>query len=1794
MENKDIIKVCILDEKCNTAHILLFCNENNDDNYEQFFSKEEWETYNNMTPRPHFHLIPTRIHLDDTVQEIKYKIWSALFSSNKKIIEEFSYEEMYLFHVIETSYQLLPWYKEVTNDERKPLYKHTLLSLLANYCNNKSELEKISILKTSELDNSPPTEELLYENIEEMNWFSETKKMEKIPLGVKFMFPTPPILRDKDSSFCVNPYNLNKHFVASGYLKNRKVKVSRDSELLFSSGMPYLQTITLCLAKNVFAYSADNDISQELVREIYYPKLPQKSFEAFELQDKPEFLNKMRQQCTNQKLLTYQDNINALYNLQHNPQSNITYVDDQHGISDFYFIKHPYEFKAMPVNTVFKQMHATAHIPIIHYSSTSRHDSMYRLYCEGTTESGLQIPSMTPLLKKKMSIKTLKTYSRNNQIVLYVQYDTKKTADSINDFLRVCFEENGNIHIEGHLINPVQRDKIEVWLQNVLQYAFDAMNNIIVPMGFKIQKIVSLKDSYLQTVYIHHKCTVNIGKKLDIESYMSCLSSIFFYKLEKAKKDKTVGVELIYTRVEDFEKLSTEEEFIANLLRQNEGKVVSRSALKSAILNKFPNQDPELILTQYQDREGQRIIPGRYTNQDKSNSKNGGFTVSIVRDNVFSYDYVFTVKFIHNVSYLTTVPVLIDSVIRLIMHPNGDMKKICKIVEPIQDKDFLQHTKYNDELPKTYETEIPKENENETENIVLADDLWSHASEDVSEEDDELSDYVQEKEEDDELEIAESNTDKAFTVKIPDADAIPEDDGKKNEEVDAAAVDDDDDVDVDVAATDDDDDEDDISLDDMYESDNESKNTNNQEQDDEEEEMMMGGVVTGGVVTGGVVTGGVKNKDKEWNSISDYYAARIKQRDPELHDIISGQYNRRVNVQHTDKPVILTESELESHKEFIDEQKKTDKNNFYQKHLKYRKKNGQDLYYICPKYWCTKPNMEGPITEEQVKSGYCGKIIQHRSKRKEDEFIIEHYKDKKKEGEIKPYPGLLIPGDNDKYDKDGNPICYPNCYKNWDGSQANVRNQCNPSVYESANKQKDKLVNKKAKKGKEEEKEKEEKEKEEKNDEENVQGNDEQEDPLPTINFKPIDVNLREKKREILSENRLLTSKRMGKLPSIVQKFLQCEFNGNRLTANSTDYALLRYGVQKVKNKKDTFLACLADILSYERMVESDQIIDDEEDISIEEFRNILAEAITFDKFVGLHNGSVASVFQPSSEIIQKQIVNKDKYIKSDFAKHFKTEESDNSFFKATVASYENFQAYLRDPESTVDYTYLWDVINTNNDKLFYRGYNLIIVELFDNNDQVGIVCPHAYATNMITNEEVILLLKVGEIYSPLYLIRSSTADKKGTSEIYHVRKTIPYLEDTNTSHPVHKVIRNIMKNMELYCQAKHPVTKTFQHGEDATTLHKILTLEKNKDKFKVIGGVWNNRNKVVGILVQEHNSSNKFMIPCYASTVNHQLASKYLNFHSIDSSEIRNAYKSTIEMLKRMKRLTNYKCEPINRIVENNKVVGILTESHHFVPVEPTEIGKDGKLGDELDDVEPLYEGDHIKTDKALLNGKPKPKNKKSHYIDLESRFFITFRNKMRQLINTFSKNRNIRKDIITVYNKSDLSFKEKLDDLQEKLKELGKEDFVFEDFTESELMGIHTVHLCSEKCNENGDTSYCINRDEKCKLKIPRTNLNLENTLNETEYYQRLAEEILTHRMIHLYVLYPNKYSDFGTDDFLVDNNEIIVHFNNLNVSYFDKLNMRFNSKYVVKNTYETMPSEKEPKTDINWEDEIRINKQ
>ena len=233
-----------------------------------------------------------------------------------------------------------------------------------------------------------------------------------------------------------------------------------------------------------------------------------------------------------------------------------------------------------------------------------------------------------------------------------------------------------------------------------------------------------------------------------------------------------------------------------------------------------------------------------------------------------------------------------------------------------------------------------------------------------------------------------------------------------------------------------------------------------------------------------------------------------------------------------------------------------------------------------------------------------------------------------------------------------------------------------------------------------------------------------------------------------------------------------------------------------------------------------------------------MAKSISIDLYVTLHNGSIASMFQSYNvdfDILDSVQVKK--YEHTLFYKKFDmNQDSQLLFFKQTIISYENFIKYLTDPNMIIDYTYLWEVIGTPNINLFCKGYNLIIVEVFQNNDQVGILCPsNPYVTRMYQEDRRnIILLKTGELFNPMYLIRSSIDHKHKQKdmryETFHILKT---LSSNEGQHPIYNIIPKIGKHINLSCRPLHPNTYTFQHGINAIITIKILQQIKTNIKLK-------------------------------------------------------------------------------------------------------------------------------------------------------------------------------------------------------------------------------------------------------------------------------------------------------------------------------------------------------------------------
>ena len=1759
----EMFKVCILNANGTPEHVLTFANETE---YERVFSEEEKRIY----PKNIVHFVNSRIYLDDTIQTVKQKIWNVCHKTSFNNVQPFAYEDMYIFGVVESPFQLLPWYKEATNYEQESLSKERILKMLTNYVMQNSN-NQIDLLLNSETFQNQPGTEITFEQLEDLDWFRETIKMEKMCLGSEFLFQTPPNLRNRDAYFCVNPFE-------SKFSTSLKIPTSQpiqqENHFLFHKGLLKSNTVYLCLSQFVFEYGKREQIQDSVLLQQYYPLIANNTlYDDYIRNIQPGNIEKTRTTINQEHLILQNKYIDHIVQV-HQHASSLSYKDN--GVKSFYFIKHPYETKVIPIQTIFKRIHVSEHIPIIQLSSPIRENSTYRIHSTENTFDGTPIPSLVNLMKTDVQVKELKHGSKEEQLVLFLKIDPTKPVNTLKDLLRLSFERNGNVHVQGNMDLYIDIHGFESWMSKTIQPGFDAMNEVLVPLGYRIDSFDSIYHPYVQTIYIHYGCILDIGKQLDIEPFNNCLSSLLIPKMEKqpnirkpkigkTKTNKSNTNEMIYWRVENFEKLNEEELFLSQLVQSNYNRVFKREQLKKALLLKYPNKDPELIMTQYELRQGQRIIPSRYTNQENSQKTNGGFLTIMSKVDSFSYTYQVEVKFIHHVSYLKTVPAFIDSILKMVVHPSDSTLQICS-GNKINAEQFVTNAKV-DKMPSLVDAsyELPNVNEMNQNDVNEVDDIQSNLSGDASLEDDETdidsSVKLQNEKGDEEIddeEIDDENMDNENILQqVEQVEQVEEDEEEQIEKQEEKGDDDDDDDDDDDGDNDGEDEDDDV----YYE---------DEDDEDEDDEMQGGG----------------KKKEGEWTAAIDYYLVRIKQRDPELENEM--QKNNYPRLNQKERPIILTEEEKQKVDKLVQDPKyQSDYDEFYKDTLKYRKdQNGNYLHYICPKYWCTKPNQEGPLTEEEANSGICGNIIQNKSKRKENEYVLKN--DIK--GDVFPKPGFVNRNAGEKKeDEDGNPICFPKCMQKLGEAQTKLKKECNPDIYDNnAKNAKGKPAKPKSKKSKPEN-----------TDEPPVaelpspvseetltESSTSSSSKCPAI--KPVELYINDNKKRALI-NTAVYDKRLGRLPPSIQTFLHSKYTQNLLEVNAKNSTLLRYGLVKTRNNKHSFLACLADIYSFTEPKYQDKTID------IDDFRNVLAGKITLDMYITLHNGSIASIFQPSPGSLSDSIqVNK--YNDSELYKTIDTkDETQYNFLQYTIASYENFQKYLRDVNNVIEPTYMWEIVSSP--LLFCGGYNMVIIEHFEDNNQVGIMCPNNPYVTPIFNptKSTFLLLKQKNVYTPLYLIRSE--ERKGIREdrreqVFYVTKVFKKEPKTRT---MNAILDMLERNINMYCSPRNPIkpkdSYIFEHGLSAVQTRALI--RKNGDSIAIQNAVWNYQGKIVAFLVKWNNKpvhityNGPFYLPCFPST----MSNEYFGVKWVDDVHNWADYKSTIAFLNHMYELGQnmnipVRCRPKTRVVQKENIIGVLTESHHFVQIHPS-IKHENIENDPLNQTKPIIHSNPITADKHLAIHKPSiVQNKDNHHLELEQQFYMTFRNRLRIAINSFTHTNRKRKELIDIVLEKQSTKTDKITRAVAILTSIGQEYFTFNDYDENSLNKLQKIKLCGNTCTR---TLNCIPKDDgSCSLKIPKTNLQTQEN-NEVMYYRRVAEEMLFNRTTYLYLLYNQHYIDYDNDNVLTTQQEMILPYSKMNSKYFQNLHTRNNAEYVTKNNYQNT-SGKTNNMILNWEKEFR----
>ena len=660
-----------------------------------------------------------------------------------------------------------------------------------------------------------------------------------------------------------------------------------------------------------------------------------------------------------------------------------------------------------------------------------------------------------------------------------------------------------------------------------------------------------------------------------------------------------------------------------------------------------------------------------------------------------------------------------------------------------------------------------------------------------------------------------------------------------------------------------------------------------------------------------------------------------------------------------------------------------------------------------------------------------------------------------------------------------------------------------------------------------------------------------------------------------------LSSGRWGYLQVAIQKILheinsECYKNKHNTNIKSNYACLLRHGVEL--NENQSFIACIADAVFYARK--------DENGIpfkipTIKYMKDIIIMSLTIDNFIKYQNGNLVTNFHKLNENIDIS-----KYANSTiYSKLNKDNKIEMIYFKNVISAFENFINFLKDDEIIIDHSYLWDIICSPNKHIFPNGINLIILQLSNNDitNNVELICPtNQYSNNLYESRKPnLILIREGNYFEPVYSYNNN--EKR-----ILIGKTFSEY-DPNLSKTLMAVLKKIIKP---YIQNKCiPVSSmpTQYIAKRPILLQNLIQLL-NKKRYEIIKQVVNYNSKVIGVIAENKINKNlRGFVPCYPSAIN----DTYKYVYMIDD-DLWNTYENTIEFLTKISgKIDIIPCKPAFKVIEDEHIVGILTETNQFIQL------SEPKLLLDVNDNIPTLENNNyiIKIDNKVefsdniitsITEKDKERTDYIKRIKLETNFYNVFRNTIRILINDYE-NLNIREKIEDELNKSYLIYSEKLKIIEILLRSLVKNkiEFTGDSNFYKQIEEVTTCIIKNTKKCELHPKICMVTENDECVLILPKKNL-ITNNNNEKNYYIKLTDELIRYNRINSFIFKPQTYLSFGNVNYNLNDDEIIMVQSLLTQEYFDSMIPTSINKYVKYNTYD----QTEPlKTQI-YDNVIEIN--
>ena len=219
---------------------------------------------------------------------------------------------------------------------------------------------------------------------------------------------------EKFVPFTINPFNILTLNTNPDQIQttNRNLLLSA----FINQNQLYKNTIYLCLATDTLDYINRENLSIPLFIHLYYPYLYKQEITSIpELTSKQLQLISKSKELIDSNFIRTEDNVSLFKKIFNDRKSELNFLTK--GLTSLNITIKPAIEYMIPLETIFKMLHATKRVPFIKFNPSKKMENIYRLFTSNISTKGTKIP----FLNKSLIFKLMKTIGRSKSVTCYIQ-----------------------------------------------------------------------------------------------------------------------------------------------------------------------------------------------------------------------------------------------------------------------------------------------------------------------------------------------------------------------------------------------------------------------------------------------------------------------------------------------------------------------------------------------------------------------------------------------------------------------------------------------------------------------------------------------------------------------------------------------------------------------------------------------------------------------------------------------------------------------------------------------------------------------------------------------------------------------------------------------------------------------------------------------------------------------------------------------------------------------------------------------------------------------------------------------------------------------------------------------------------------------------------------------------------------------------------------------------------------------------------------------------------------------------